>query len=340
MDNTEKRICLYSSLLIGLMVNSGKLLALRENGIVAHYWKFNLAEWCFQAFYNAAFCCLIFYLNIKPGGYLSVYRDQKRYWAYLFCNALVALVSLVTGLIIQRAWFGYDGVPGGLAAGYFTRFGISCILIVILIRIVFLLRQTRQKDLENARLKTAYMASELELLKEQMNPHFLFNSLSSLSAIIAEDPAMAQKYLKELSNVFRYALVRTKVNLVTVANELTMLRSFAQPVTMRLEKAFRLNINVDSAYLSYQLPHLSLQPLLENAVKHNAATLNDPLVVNIYVFNGLLVVSNNLQPISSPENSTGIGLANLNERFKIMTGREIEIIKTADDFIVKLPLKV
>lgn len=119
-----------------------------------------------------------------------------------------------------------------------------------------------------------------------------------------------------------------------------MLRSFAQLITLRLEDAFKLDINVDSARLNNELPHLSLQPLLENAVKHNAATITKPLTVSIYMEGDLLVISNNLQEVSSPENSNGIGLANLNERFRIMTGREIEIIKTAGRFIVKLPLKV
>ena len=183
------------------------------------------------------------------------------------------------------------------------------------------------------------MVAELELLKEQMNPHFFFNSLSSLSGVIREDPEMAQKYLRELSNVFRYAITQSKANLVTVEAELTMLRSFAQLINLRLEGAFKLDIQVHEPYLFYQLPHLSLQPLLENAVKHNAATIMKPLNVVIDIQQEHLVVSNNIWQIPQPESSNGVGLANLNERFKIMMQQEIEIIKTDELFIVKLPLK-
>ncbi|WP_432329732.1 sensor histidine kinase [Mucilaginibacter sp. P25] len=259
---------------------------------------------------------------------------------YVLANIIIAVPSIVVGVILQRVLFVYQSVPGGLALGYFTRFALSIILISIVIKIILLLREARMRETENQLLKNARMQAELELLKEQMNPHFLFNSLSSLSGVIGENPALAQQYVKELSAVFRYALIKGKTNLVTLQDELTMLRSFAQLITLRLEDAFKLDINVDSARLNNELPHLSLQPLLENAVKHNAATITKPLTVSIYMEGDLLVISNNLQEVSSPENSNGIGLANLNERFRIMTGREIEIIKTAGRFIVKLPLKV
>jgi sensor histidine kinase YesM len=339
MDRTENRICWYSSLLIALMMNSAKLLALRENGIIARYWHFNLGEWGFQVLYNLVFCYLMFYMNLKNGARFSIYRDQKRYGIYFLYNAVVLLTCLITGLIIQRICFGYKGPPGGLVSGYFARFVLSAVLIGIIIKIILLLREGKKKELENQQLKSAYVVAELELLKEQMNPHFFFNSLSSLSGVIREDPEMAQKYLRELSNVFRYAITQSKASLVTVEAELAMLRSFAQLINLRLEGAFKLDIQVHEHYLLYKLPHLSLQPLLENVVKHNAATIMKPLKVVIDTQQEHLVISNNIWQIPQPESSNGIGLANLNERFKIMMQQEIEIIKTGELFIVKLPLK-
>jgi LytS/YehU family sensor histidine kinase len=109
-------------------------------------------------------------------------------------------------------------------------------------------------------------------------------------------------------------------------------------MVLRLEKGFHLNVNVNSSLLHYRIPHLSLQPLLENATKHNIATVEKPLIVHIYDEDGWLNVSNNLQPIATPEYSTGIGLVNLNERFRLLLHREIEISKTNDRFLVKLPL--
>jgi LytS/YehU family sensor histidine kinase len=157
--------------------------------------------------------------------------------------------------------------------------------------------------------------------------------------VIRENPNLAQKYVRELSNVFRYAITHSKANLVTLGEELAMLQSFAQLITMRMEDAFELNINVDQQYMDYQLPHLSLQPLLENAVKHNAATLARPLKVDIYTELNHVVVSNTIWEIPTPESSNGLGLANLNSRFKLMMHDELEIIKTGERFTVKLPLK-
>ena len=339
MDKTEKRICWYSSLLIALMMNSAKLLALRENSIIAHYWHFDFGEWSFQLLYNFAFCYLMFYLNLSSRGRFSVYRDQKKYSIYFLYNAVVILLCMITGGIIQRFEFGFKALPAVVGSGYFVRFILSTILVGIVINIILLMREGKQKEVENEQLKNAYMTAELELLKDQMNPHFLFNSLSSLSGVIREDPNLAQKYVRELSNVFRYTLVRSKINLVTVEEELTMLRSFVQLITMRLENAFQLDIMVTEPFLSYKLPHLSLQPLLENVVKHNAATKARPLKVEIYVMFDYLVISNNLWEIPTPESSNGLGLINLNERYKIMLQQEIEIEKNDELFIVKLPLK-
>ena len=320
-------------------MTSPRFLALRENGIIAHYWHFNLAELIFQAAFNFGFCYLLFHLNLKPGGVLAVYRQNKKYFLVIFYNTLIMMVCCLVGGIIQRHLFINTQLRGLYWSGYLGRAVLTVVLAAITVKIVLLLREGRQKDNENSQLKTAYLEAELELLKEQLNPHFLFNSLSSLSGIIREDPALAQHFIGHLSKIFRYALAQSGAHLVSIGEELTMIRSYEQLLTMRFEKAFQLTITVDKSYEDLKIPHLSLQPLLENAAKHNSATLVKPLIVDIYVQNGYLTVSNNLQQIARPENSTGIGLANLNSRFRILMHREIEIEKTSDCFTVKLPLK-
>jgi two-component system LytT family sensor kinase len=339
MDKTEKRICWYSSLLITLMMNSAKLMALRENGILARYWHFNLTELLFQAVMNMLFCFLIFYLNLQKNTPLSILWGQHKGSIYYLINAVIIMVCFLLIGTAQAVLFKGHHLPRVYWIAYIGRFGVSTVLIGIMIKIILLLREGKQQASENEQLKSAYMAAELELLKEQMNPHFLFNSLSSLSGVIREDPVLAQKYVRELSNVFRYTIAKSKANLVTLEEELTMLRSFAQLITMRLENAFMLHINVDSHFYNYKLPHLSLQPLLENAVKHNAATKLKPLIVDVYMQAERLVVSNTVCEIPQPESSNSLGLANLNERFKMMVQAEIEVERTNDLFIVKLPLK-
>ncbi|OOQ62006.1 sensor histidine kinase [Mucilaginibacter pedocola] len=336
MDKTEKQICLYSSALLALLLNAGKLLALRDNGILARYWHFNTAEFIYQVLVQFVFCHLVFYLNLRHNR-LTVWRAQSKYLPYISINLLLGLVFMFFFGGLQRRVFIDTNFKNIYWATYMARFGLAVILSGILIKIILLLREAKQHIQENERLKNAYTVAELELLKEQLNPHFLFNSLSSLSGVVRENPTLAQQYIKHLSKVFRYSMVKPNSNLVTLADELEMVNSFAELLKMRLEDAFVLMVDVGKHYMSQQLPHLSLQPLLENAAKHNAATFAKPLKVTIYIEGDDLVVSNNLQPVAAE--SSGIGLANLNERFRILMGREISINRTTDTFEVKLPLR-
>jgi two-component system LytT family sensor kinase len=338
MDKTEKRICLYSAILIALMINCGKLLALRENGIIAHYWHFNLAEFIFQLLYNFIFIYLLLYLNIKYD--LWAPFNKKRYLLHGLLNVALLIFCVLIGGFIQRELSSKTQLPGMFWSGYLARFILSSLFAGIVIKIILLIRESSKKSQENEQLKNAYLEAELELLKGQLNPHFLFNSLSSLSGIIRENPGLAQHYVNQLSKVFRYALQKSGASLVTVADELEMIKSYGQLLTMRFENAFQMDIKVDAPYLEAKIPHLSLQLLLENAAKHNSATLNKPLKVTVFVSDGYLIFSNNLQEIPMPESSTGIGLANLDERFKILLNRNIEIVKAAGSFLVKLPLTI
>ncbi|MCD0490084.1 histidine kinase [Pedobacter sp. MC2016-14] len=338
MDNNERRICLYSSLLIALVVNSGRLLALRPNSIMARYWQFDFGELSFQLLFNLAFCCLIFYLNLAEGTFLMKYRKRKQLGLYVAANGLVVVTCMVIGNAFQHLLFAGNHIGGSYKMGYFVRFGLSSVLIFIILRIILLLRAARAKNVIHEQLKHAYLQAQLELLKQQLNPHLLFNSLSSLSGIVREDPKLAQFYILHLSKVFRHALSHSGSNLVTLDKELDTIKSYAQLLNMRFEQAFCLEIDVPQPYLQAQIPHLSIQPLLENAAKHNSATLASPLIVRIYIDEQMLIVSNNLQELTGLEDSHGIGLLNLTERFRLLVEKDIEIEKTDNFFKVKLPL--
>jgi sensor histidine kinase YesM len=337
MDKTEKRIALYCALFITIILNSTRLLALRENGIMARYWHFNLYEFLFQVIYAFGFCYLFIRLNLKPGLWskrstLTYILNGLKYFAFLILGMLIG------GIIQRRLISDMSQLKGIFWSGYFSRYMATGLLSGIVVKIILLLREGRQKTKENEQLKRAYLQAELELLKGQLNPHFLFNSLSSLSGIIREDPQLAQHYVSQLSKVFRYSLQQSGTSMVTLKEEVGMIMAYSELLTMRFEKGFKMDVDIDSDFLSQHIPHLSLQLLLENAAKHNIATAKKPLKVSVFVDGGYLIVRNNLQPIANPESSTGIGLVNLNERYKILMGREIEIIRSDDYFTVKLPL--
>jgi two-component system LytT family sensor kinase len=338
MDKTERRLCWYSAILIGLVINSPKLLALREGGIVARYWHFNLAELLFQVVLNIGFCFLIFYIALKKDNGLPVSKGAfKQILSYLLYIVLLFVCCLAAG-ISQRRIFDDFQLRGVFWSAYLTRYFLSIVFSLILVKIVMLIRESKVKDKENSELRTAYLEAELEVLKEQLNPHFLFNSLSSLSGVVREDPEKAQHFIGHLSKIFRYSLAKSQNNLVTIEDELVMIKSYEELLKMRFENAFKLETTVDKRYLDVMIPHLTLQPLLENAAKHNMASLKKPLTVKIFISDNNLVVSNNLQEIAEPEGSTGIGLVNLNSRFRILMHKEICIEKTKDTFTVKLPV--
>ena len=336
MDKTERQISLYSAALIALLLNSGRLLAMRENAFAARLWQFNFGEFIFQVLVHFCICYLLFQINLSHN-WLSAFRTNRKVFFYIIFNTIILFGCLLFGGILQRYIFQIHQFRGVYWAAYMARTGLSGVLVGILIKIILLMRKSKKQAQENERLKHAYTVAELELLKERINPHFLFNSLSSLSGIVREDPLLAQQYINHLSKVFRYSLVHQTKNLVTVEEELTMLHSFGALLKMRFENAFQIAINIEKSNLLHKLPHLSLQPLLENAAKHNAATLVSPLRVDINIEAGHLVVRNNLQPVEAESN--GIGLSNLNERFRILMNREIDIERTLDHFTVKLPLQ-
>lgn len=313
-------------------------MALNSDGIIARYWQFNIWEYGFQFIYNLMFCLVLFYLNLSNGKFFSGFRENKRYWKFYTFNTVVVVAAIILGSLIHSVWFGILQFPGGRIRGYFARFLLSSIMIAVVIRLILLMRESRNKDLINEQLNNSYLQAQLQLLQEQLNPHFLFNTLSSLSAIVRENPPLAQNYIHHLSKIFRYTLLRSGNDLVTLEKELEQLKSYIQLVKMRLENTFQMQITINEKNLNKELLHLSLQPLVENAIKHNKATDSSPLIVEIYEENKWLVIRNNLQLTMNEAEGTGLGLVNLNERYRLQFRQEIEILQTEQYFTVKLPL--
>ncbi|WP_343673864.1 histidine kinase [Chitinophaga sp.] len=320
----RRQLYTYSSLFISLALNIPKLFALRENTPLSHLVPFNLSEVIFQTGFNLIFCLVIFYTS-------DTFKINKVITHLL--NLLVLLVFFTIGLSIQKNVYGAGYFLPGRGLG--IKLTLTLVLVLIELRIVDILRQSRFKELENDRLRNAYLKAELSLLKGQLQPHFFFNALSSLSGVVREDPAKAQYYINQLSRFFRYSLQKEDTGLVNLKEEISAINAYAALLKMRHEEGFQLVIDVPEEQLHRRLPHMSLQPLVENALKHNKI----PLLLEITVQENELIVKNNLQPVHFPEPGTGIGLSNLNERYKILLQQEISIEKTATAFIVKLPLQ-
>lgn len=191
---------------------------------------------------------------------------------------------------------------------------------------------------EAEKLRTEMLASQYQSLKDQLNPHFLFNSLNVLSNLVYEDADKSAAFILKLSKIYRYVLEVQQEELVSLDREIEFARNYLELQKIRFEENLVYSIKVTDAD-SVFIPPLSLQLLLENAIKHNEASQENPLFIQIIKQENELWISNTFQPKAKiNEPSTGIGLANIQKRYQLLSDQEIQIIQTSDEFLVKLPM--
>jgi sensor histidine kinase YesM len=192
---------------------------------------------------------------------------------------------------------------------------------------------------ESEQLKKANLQSQLEGLKGQVNPHFLFNSLNSLSSLISDDPDKAEKFLDEMSKVYRYLLRTNEDGLTTLEAEMQFIHSYFHLLKTRYGDSLDMEILIDERYAGYLIPPLTLQMLVENAVKHNMLLRDSPLKILIMTTNsGRLVVSNNLQRKDRMVSSNKVGLTNIVNKYRLMKQEEITVRDDGKEFAVVVPL--
>ena len=193
----------------------------------------------------------------------------------------------------------------------------------------------REQKLEKEKLLFQY-----ETLKNQVNPHFLFNSLNTLSSLVKSNPELSEHFIQKLSNIYRYVLENQEKELVPLKDEMQFVKDYFELQQIRDEEKIGMKIEVEVLDNQYVVP-VSLQLLVENAIKHNAATRKNALLIKITSENNeLLSIANNLQPKTQVTQSSQKGLKNLNERCNLILGRPVEVVKTKHDFVVRLPVAV
>jgi two-component system LytT family sensor kinase len=227
---------------------------------------------------------------------------------------------------------------------------VVSVLLSILISLIytgnFFLQQWKGALLESsslnfkaAELKRIALEAELESLKMQLDPHFMFNNFSTLSALIAEDQTLAQHFLEKLSRVYRYMIINVHKNIISVEEELNFANAYFYLIKIRLGENIKMELNLPDFVLKKGIPPITLQLLIENAIKHNTASRSKPLLITIAADdNGDLLVKNTLQRLNYNIPSTGTGLQNIESRYKLLSERLPEVTETDNVFQVKLPL--
>lgn len=286
---------------------------------------------------------LLGYFTIKVSTWLNnQYALNISKWKIILIYLLVMLAFLLLNyvLLVTAKLFVGAGHPFTFPNG-----GMGIMIIVWLVELTILGLVLANRSMQNA-LKVQQHATALQkenniarytALQNQLNPHFLFNSLNTLIAEIEYNPGNAIHFTKQLSNVYRYVLQCQDKSLVTLSEELEFMRAYLFLHEVRLGNCITCNIVIPDEYMEQMLPPLTLQLLAENVIKHNSINSGKPMVIHIGVEDAFLMVSNLIHLKKSTE-SAGIGLRNLSNRCRLMTGKEIQVTNDRNVFIVKIPL--
>lgn len=272
-------------------------------------------------------------------------------WKYVFYRFQKATHNLITVLLNVALYFGAvslllavypfvlqtGSIPGSELVFFFV-FGVVHLLLVFVSRILRLGVIRQESLLENERLQQQNLRNELSALRNQLNPHFLFNSLNTLNSLI-RDNEDATKFVNKLSHMYRYILQNGERDLVCLRDELQFLESYTFLIQMRYhEFCFKIETDILPEHLRFELPPMALQLLVENAVKHNEISKGCPLSIRIRSKDNFLVVENEVHPRNSPAEGTGNGLANLDKRYFLLRKKHIHISGDDHTFRVQLPL--
>ena len=214
-------------------------------------------------------------------------------------------------------------------------------VVLLYSQIYVLIYQRQQIILENEQLQNENLTTRYNMLVSQINPHFFFNSLNSLSMLVRDnDSKRALEYIDQLSYTFRYITQNGKnAELVSLEEEIAFAEAYCYMFRIRYADKIFFDFDIEEQYKGYLLPALSLQPLIGNAVKHNTITSKNPLHISIRTEGDYLVVSNPVRPLLEPQVGTGTGLENLASRYELMLGKSIVVESNEELFTVRLPLK-
>lgn len=220
-------------------------------------------------------------------------------------------------------------------------FGLVITLVVSLVfHAIYFYKALTEKKINEQQIVAKTETAKYESLKSQLDPHFLFNSLNVLTSLIGENPKQAEKFTTKLSKVYRYVLEQKNKDLIGLDEELQFAKTYMELLKMRFENAITFQIPEKASNPDLKIIPLSLQLLLENTIKHNIVSEEQPLNVIITEENGYLKVVNNFNPKTTVEKSTKVGLKNIIDRYQLITLKKVFIEKTNQQFIIKLPLLI
>lgn len=331
------------SLVVGFLIHFPELISLFDPFEQQSLFPgITLADVFFEVGYTFLSLLILFGINTLLFSFNSP-ASRIGAWKIIVSFVLTWVLSSLLGKIFVFLHMHYD-IPAIDAMVHHYLHPVRDFIISILVTgtcyIIHLIRQKQLVQVENEQLYAENIQNQYQALKNQLNPHMLFNSLNTLRSLVRESPFKAQEYIQELSRVLRYTLQENEFQSVTLREEMDFVEAYIFLMKMRYEENLEFNIHIHESLYEYCLPPLSVQLLVENAVKHNEISNRNPLVISIKTDEPSMTLSvcNHLQPRRTANPGTGIGLVNLAKRFRLLFKRDITITEENGCFCVQLPL--
>lgn len=275
---------------------------------------------------------------------LKRYFDSERYFkrqiiTRIALNMTIAITVVVFLRLAINIYFsdaGFIRLMDESIVAMLTVFAVGLITLVDFS--VEFMHKWRTSLAETERFKKESVEFHFEMLRTQINPHFLFNSLNTLSGLIYKDVDIAANFTRELADVYRYVLANRKNDTVCLKEEYDFLIAYKYLLELRFENNLSFEIDIDEKYFEYLIAPMTLQMLIENAVKHNIISRKKSLTIKIFTKESSIVVSNNYQPKRNQDFSSGIGLNNIRSRYAVLTKNNIKVVRSEEEFTVTIPL--
>ncbi|MEP1035057.1 histidine kinase [Ekhidna sp.] len=299
-------------------------------------WFHYFVSFCFTTLYWNGACAVIFFLRKK---FPEISKTKRRVlWSGLFIG-----IWMTVGGIPLKIIFNVVELKELLSINEHLRYlpfnFIIATVVTLSYEAFYFFDKWKEQFTLNQQLKNQQIRTQYEVLQNQMSPHFLFNSLNTLTTIIPENAEAAVSFTERLSEVYRYILQNKDRELVSLQEEIDFVKSYLFLLRMRYPDNLTVSFNIEKSYLNLTIPPLTLQMLAENAIKHNVVSKAKPLHIDIYIENGKsVIVKNNLQRKESLEKSTKTGLDNIRKRYNILGKKEIDVITSTSNFMVAVPL--
>lgn len=256
-----------------------------------------------------------------------------------FLVGMLVMILYTVSVVLVLLWFfrlvlNFD-LTNDFTGIIYGSLGVTVVISLFMHSLGFL-QNWKEAAIDAERLQKESVRAQYEALKNQVNPHFLFNSLNALTQLVYKDQDKAAAFIKQLSKVYRYVLDTNDRELVTLEEEAKFLESYLFLQQIRFGGKLRVEVNL--SIIKTQLPAMALQMLVENAIKHNVIAEEQPLTIRVYTKDEFLVVSNDLQKKQIPvTEESGVGLINIRRRYEFLTDRKVEVTETEKEFMVKLP---